>query len=430
MWTVLLPLKESSGKHFSRSALRHTCGAKVCGRLLPLREHGTQEIKREASTSYQDRYLGSGKGKKKKGHGKGNGAKESEPCSAEMEPSRTEETHATQFEIRTNPVYYSKEVILVGERKWNDFSSYKSFKGESLQAEISKLVVRLVLRFDQDERETDGAVHWNSMGLKLRNAFQKSGGRKFSDVDWLQHIFQGSSKMRFKYCQNSPPNCFLYIRAIQGHTGGNLKALELMGHVAIPYKWKEFLFHSGCSLDVTSILTSGLIAGGRESKEGRQTIFFTPPNSFGDNPDEEEPGDDVPKPRTVHFHSQWKNTQDAVYWINLARAQDKGLRFWQTRSHAVIVYSSVPADCIYKVICQKRERTLFERLSTLRPAPKIVLQGAWQSQQQQQQQQQDTSESASSSTRKLVQNPTDSPELPSARKLERSTQSPVEKEGA
>ena len=67
-------------------------------------------------------------------------------------------------------------------------------------------------------------------------------------------------------------------------------APELMGHVAIPYIWKEFLFHRGCSFDVTSILRSGLIAGGRESKEGRHTIFFTPLNPFGDNPDEEEAG--------------------------------------------------------------------------------------------------------------------------------------------
>ena len=33
------------------------------------------------------------------------------------------------------------------------------------------------------------------------------------------------------------------IRAVQGHTGGNLIALELMGHVATPYTWKECLFH-------------------------------------------------------------------------------------------------------------------------------------------------------------------------------------------
>ena len=76
-----------------------------------------------------------------------------------------------------------------------------------------------------------------------------------------------------------------------------------MGHVAIPYKRKEFLLHSGCSFNVTSILTSGLMARGRESKEGRQTIFFTPLNPFGDNPDEEEPGDDVSATRIVHYHS-------------------------------------------------------------------------------------------------------------------------------
>ena len=107
----------------------------------------------------------------------------------------------------------------------------------------------------------------------------------------------------------------------------------------------------------------------------------------GKNPDKEEPSDDLSKPKKVHYYSKSKNSQDAVYWINSARAQDKGLRFWQTRSHAVIVYSSVSADCIYKVISQKEERTLFERLSTPRPAPKTVLESAWQSKQQQQQQQ-------------------------------------------
>ena len=169
-------------------------------------------------------------------------------------------------------------------------------------------------------------------------------------------------------------------------------APELMGHVAIPFKWKEFRFRRGCSYDVQSILRSGLIAAGRESKEGRQTIFFAPLNPLGDNPDEEEPSDDLSKPGKVHYHSMWKNTQDAVYCINVA-----------PRSHTIIVYSSVPADCIYRVICQKGERTLFERLSTPRPTPKIVLKSAWQPQQQHQQRQQDTSKSAASGTRKLVQ---------------------------
>ena len=50
----------------------------------------------------------------------------------------------------------------------------------------------------------------------------------------------------------------------------------------------------------TSILQSGLIAGGRERREGRQTVFFTPLNPFGDHPNEEHPSDDFSKPRKVH----------------------------------------------------------------------------------------------------------------------------------
>ena len=52
-------------------------------------------------------------------------------------------------------------------------------------------------------------------------------------------------------------------------------ALEPMGHVPIPFKWKEFLFHRGYSFNLNSILDAGLIAGGKESKEGRQTVVHS-----------------------------------------------------------------------------------------------------------------------------------------------------------
>ena len=100
------------------------------------------------------------------------------------------------FEVPTNPVYYSKEAFLVGERKWNDVPACRSFNGDSFSAEVSKFVMKLVRHHDQDERETDGAVHWNSMGPKLRKAFQKAGGQQFSDSDWLQYAYEGSNKTR------------------------------------------------------------------------------------------------------------------------------------------------------------------------------------------------------------------------------------------
>ena len=43
---------------------------------------------------------------------------------------------------------------------------------------------------------------------------------------------------------------------------------------------------------------------------------------FGDNADEGGPGDDLSKPRQVHYYSKWHITQDAVYFVNFARAHD------------------------------------------------------------------------------------------------------------
>ena len=37
------------------------------------------------------------------------------------------------------------------------FPAYKHFRANTFEAEVSKLVMRLVRHYDQDERETDGA---------------------------------------------------------------------------------------------------------------------------------------------------------------------------------------------------------------------------------------------------------------------------------
>ena len=273
-----------------------------------------------------------------------------------------------QTRIPTNPVYYSKEVILL--------ACLRIFL-RKLSAEISNLVMRLVRFCDQDERESDGAVQWNSMVSRLWKASQKSVWWTLSDTDWLQHIYDGSNKMRFQYCLNFK-HSLLNIRAIKDtQVGFWWQALELMGHVAVPH-------------------TKRIPA----------------------------------KPRKVHHHTKLKNTLDAENKVNLTRAQDNGLRFWQTVSDAVIVFSFVLAGCIFKVCSQKGERTLFERLSMPRPSP------CWS---QQQQQQRDTAESASSSTRKLVQrvrreqtedqcNLTVNAESTRSRKLERRAGSAVEKD--
>ena len=69
---------------------------------------------------------------------------------------------------------------------------------------------------------------------------------------------------------------------------------------------------------------------------------------------------------------------EKIYWINLRKAQDKGLEIWRTRSHANFLSDSDPADCIERVVNTKSKEILYQTTSTPRPPPKLVLEEAWQ----------------------------------------------------
>ena len=59
---------------------------------------------------------------------------------------------------------------------------------------IFVLVLNLVRHRDLADRETDGAVLWNSMFPKLR---RNEGAQTFSDSQWLDHVDKGSKKLDF-----------------------------------------------------------------------------------------------------------------------------------------------------------------------------------------------------------------------------------------
>ena len=220
----------------------------------------------------------------------------------------------------------------------------------------------MVRHENRHDREADGAIQWRLPRQKRQFTFLKYGGDTSTDRDWIDHIRKGSNKTRFQYCQNSC-NTFLYIRAIQEHTGGDV--IELMGDVATPFNRKQFHFYRGCSFNLKSILEARRIGGGKESREGRQTVFFTPLDPFG-----RKFQVDLSKPGKVHNKTGWKRAQDAVYWIQGTR---KRYNIW---ANAIIAFKTVPPDCIERVISHKGETTFFQRLSAPRPVPRIILKNA------------------------------------------------------
>ena len=169
-----------------------------------------------------------------------------------------------------------------------------------------------------------------------------------------------SDKKRFQYCLDSD-GYFLYMRAVQGHSGGNKVEPSQHGNVKNPYNWIEYVCHVGSSHDCNSVIRSGPIAGGRDSKEGRQTVMFTAEDPVNE-PQEDEPYY-VTKPRQVPYRTRLKVHQNAIFWINLKSAQDNGLAFWQNRSVAIIFPFSVPADCLEKWYIPKLKKCCIRRLT-------------------------------------------------------------------
>ena len=279
--------------------------------------------------------------------------------------------------------------------------------GGALSVQVSKKVTKMVRHYSQDERQSDAALHWDAFRTVLLKAFAKHGARDFSDQQWLRFVHEGSSKTRIEYCEDSK-NSLAYFRAIQGHTGGIPIDPELMECIRIPFNWKRFIYHRLCSFTIQSILENGLITGGHESDKFNLSwrmdrfwvdMVFTPLNPFGGDSEEERRDDyTVPQKNSLPLSLQTKSRCCVLYKIS--RAQDQGLQFWQTKSHAIIVHSPVPANCICWVISQNGDRILIERLSTPRPAPKVTLKSNWQSQKQQQQQQSTCDDVTS--TRRLV----------------------------
>ena len=110
------------------------------------------------------------------------------------------------------------------------------------QYRSSKMVTRMVRRYDQDDRQSDASTHWDTRMPVLLKAFEKHGARDFSEKYWLRLIHEGSSKTRVEYCEDSK-NSLACFQAIQGHSGGIPIDFELMEFVRIPYNWKKFIFH-------------------------------------------------------------------------------------------------------------------------------------------------------------------------------------------
>ena len=194
--------------------------------------------------------------------------------------------------------------------------------------EVSKKVTFLLRHSQQMHREEDGAVHFWRMKEHLQNQFPQS--IHWSDDRWKACLTAGGGvKRRFQYCTDSS-GTIVYLRILQGHSGRNLSDPSLQDNVVIPSNFFQHIYHIGCAFNLHSIINSGLIPGGK-NLSNRQIVFFLPVDPRDKSQKDPQVIDLNVTRRAQYLHNAWKRHQDAVYWIDINLAIEKGLTFFQTR---------------------------------------------------------------------------------------------------
>ena len=110
----------------------------------------------------------------------------------------------------------------------------------------------------------------------------------------------------------------------------------------------------------------------------RQTVFFLPVDPM-DEKHKDPDTIDLGAPRLAQYMLiTWKRHQDAVYWVDINLALRKGLKFYQTRSNAIILHETLPAYCILKVVRMETGEVIYVKVyMSPRLPPKISLKHDW-----------------------------------------------------
>ena len=78
------------------------------------------------------------------------------------------------------------------------------------------------------------------------------------------------------------------------------------------------------------------------------------------------------KNRTIQNYLE-TSSKHSVLVRSRKLAQKTGLQFYQTRSHSIVLYNTLPAICIEKAVCMKTKEELYHKIYQSSRLPRVVL---------------------------------------------------------
>ena len=155
---------------------------------------------------------------------------------------------------------------------------------------MSKFITRLLRHSQQVYRQEDGAVHYDQVIDECKKRQSDNAGYCLDEMKkhfvnaphwsiekWISVLTKGGGQKKiFQYCLNpNYPHQFLYVRAMQGHSGSTINHALPEDNVLLPEGFTEYIYHVGNEKELRSIVNHGLFPGGVSLRTGRQAEFFT-----------------------------------------------------------------------------------------------------------------------------------------------------------
>ena len=128
----------------------------------------------------------------------------------------------------------------------------------------------------------------------------------------------GGAKKRFQYCVNpNSSNQFLYLRAIQGHSGDNAIDPSLQDNALLPKGFTEYIYHVWNASEVNSIQRNGLIPEKEKASRKEDKVFTTVnPMEDGNGMEGNSKRLDETKDRAIQ---KYLETPSGAIWSSLKR---------------------------------------------------------------------------------------------------------------
>ena len=249
----------------------------------------------------------------------------------------------------------STRTLPIGERRWTGIEPEDY---SPVDYPVSKQLITL-LRHGDLPRDEDGAIEFWRLKDYLRNDLVRS--QRWSDEMWKSTMAQGrGNKKRFQYCPDRSGQRILSpssSRSFRTQSHRSFIARQCINserflRVHLSHRMcYQFALHHEFRIDTW-----------RTKFQKRQTVFFTAVNPM--KKEHKDPYEiDLKAPRHARYlRTAWKKHQNTVYWVDIRLVQKKGLKFYQTRSNAIILYDTLPAYCIPKAIKMETGEIIYEKV--------------------------------------------------------------------